>query len=326
MRWMMFGAMLTSVVAGCSGDKGEVTPTGETGDTDTTDPRCPNALLESYPEDGNSTVYAWSSVDMLLSRSDDEATITVADTSGTEVAGTLTRTEDDTRLTWLPDGMMAAGDYTGTLEWTDCDTRTASFTVTDTGTTAVTDPSSLVGKTYVLDLTESRFVAPENIGAALTTQLEVKLLLGVLAVDGSGIDFLAGAETLEGGSQSLDAPTTRFDNAADFSGDPRFVVSTDSLGLVVEGDPITVTDLEMSGSFAADGSAIHGFRMRTTLDMRDLKDALEQNDDDGPCNLFAGSFEVFCTPCDNGEGDYCIDLVVADLTLPEAGYTMIEVP
>jgi len=326
MRWMTYGAMAVGLLAACNGDKGEVTPTGETGDTDTTDPRCPNALLESFPEDGANGVYAWSSMDLLLSRSDAGATIVVTDDDGTEVTGSLVLTEEDKRLTWTPSGPMAAGAYTWTLEWTDCETRTATFNVSDVGTTLIADPSSLIGKTYVLDLTESRFVAPENIGEALTSQLEVRLLLGVVDVDDDGVHFMAGAEELTGGSQSLDAPTTRFAEAADFSENPRFTGASDALGLVVEGDPITVTDLEMTGSFAADGSAIEGFRMRTILDMRDLKDALDLEDDNGPCDLFSASFAVQCTACPNGAGDFCIDLVVADLTLPDAGYTMVEVP
>jgi len=325
MRWMTFGAMAMGLLAACSGDKGEVTPTGDTGGSTTDDPRCPNALLESYPEDGTGNVYAWSSVDLLLSRSDAAATVVITDDPGNEVPGTLTLSEDDKRLRWLPTDPMDPGEYTWTLEWTDCETRTGTFNVADFGTTEVADPSSLVDNAYVLDLTEARFVAPENIGDALTTQLEVRLLLGVLEIDGDGIDLMAGAEVLEGGSQALDAPTTRFSEPADFSANPRFEVSTPSLGLVVEGDPITVTDLEMSGSFRADGSAIEGFSMRTILDMRDLKDALDQEDDEGPCTLFSASFSVECTACPNGDGDYCIDLVVADLTLPAAGYTMVEV-
>jgi hypothetical protein len=318
MRWLA----LVLLVA-CSGDKGKVQPTGDTGAGDDDDVACNNAILGSYPGADATDVYPWSAMDVSLSQPDADATIEVRTSGGDVVAGTVGRFDNDRRLEWLPDAPMSSGDYTYDLVW-GCETRTTSFQVDDGPTTPTGDPAGLVGKTYVLDLKQSRFVAPQGIGPALESTLEVKLLLGIVSADATGVQLLAGAEAQEGG-QDLGASTTSFTNVADFS-DPRFSVAQAALPLVVEGDPITVTDLNISGSFTADGSSIQGFRMSTILDTRDLKDALGQPNDDGPCNLFSASFGVQCEACPDGEGEFCINLVVADLVLPDAGYSMVEVP
>lgn len=324
MRWMALAVRVgvgAAMVVACNGDKGEVV---DTGDTDTnTEPRCQNAVLEAYPEDATSGVYAWSAVDIAMSQPDTSAVITVLDDAGAEVAGVSELLDDDRRVQWTPDAPMAVGDYTYSMSW-GCDDVAAGFSVGDAGTTPTGDPAGLAGRTYILDLKQARFVGPQGIGPALETQLEVKLLLGVFAADATSLQFIAGAEDQSGG-QDTEASTTLFDDPAAFS-DPRFSISQDALPLVVEGDPITVTDLDISGSFSADQSAIVGFRMSTTLDTRDLKTALNQKTDEGPCNLFAASFGVKCEACPDGAGEYCINLVVADLTLPEAGYAMVEIP
>jgi hypothetical protein len=309
----------------CSGDKGEVSPTGETGTDDTNTGSCRNAILSQYPEGGEAEVFAWSAVDVTLSAADTAATIAVVDGSGAEVAGAVSLLDADKRLEWRPASGMAPGPHTATLTWTGCEPVAVDFTVHDAATAPVTDTSSLVGKTYILDLTQGRFVAPEGIGSALQTLIEVRLLMGVVAVDAGGISLLAGAEA-DGGGQDLAAATTAFSEPASFLADPHFTAEQPTLPLVVQGDGLTVTNLTMSGSFSSDGSAVEGFRLSAVLDTRDLKDALSITDDNGVCDLFGAAYGVTCEACPGGDGDYCITLVIADLTLPEAGYTMVEVP
>jgi hypothetical protein len=316
-------------LAACAGDKGEVVDTGDTDtvtDTDTdTNPNCGNAVLERYPADGETDVYAWSGVDILLSQADATATVVVTDSAGTEVSGTVERYLDDTRIEFLPSEPYAAGEtYTATLNW-GCDPAPSSFTAGSEGTDPVADPSSLIDRTWVLDLKDGRFVAPDGIGPALQTMLEVKLLLGVTAADATTLQFRTGAEDGAGG-QDLSASTTDFDAAADFSGNPFFTASQPVLGMVIEGDPIDVEQLDISGSFAADGSEIVGFRMSGIVDTRDLKEALEVEADGAVCDLFGASFNVECEACPSGDGDYCITLVVADLPMPEAGFGLAAVP
>jgi len=315
------------LVAACGGDKGDTTPTGDTGDTTDTDTtgNCANAVIDRYPADGDTDVYAWSGIDVTLSQPDATATVVVTDDAGAEVPGTVTLHDGDSRVQFLPDAGYAADTaYTATLQWA-CDDRAVGFTTGSLGTATVGDPSSLVDRGYALDLKNGRFVAPDGIGAALQSLLEVKLLLGVIAADASSVSLRAGAEDRKGGGQDLSASTTDFDDPAVFV-DPYFEVTQDVLPLVIEGDPIDVADLTISGAFAADGSSIEGFRMSGIVDTRDLKDAVGVTEDDGVCNLFSASFNVACEECPSGEGVYCINLVVADLPLPETGYAVVEVP
>lgn len=315
------------------GEKGNVTPTGDTSDTDTvnttdtdtdtaggtTTPNCANAVLDRYPAQGDADIHARSAIDVLISQGDPTATLVVTDASGGEVPGTVHLLDGDRRLEFLPGEDYAAGEtYTATLLW-DCPEQSIDFTAGSEGGTPVADPNDLVGRTYSLDLKNGRFVAPDGIGAALQTMLEVKLLLGVTGTDGTSLDLRAAAED-ETGAQDLATPTTDFTAAADFA-NPFFEVTQDVLPLVIEGDPINVEDLYISGSFEPDGSAISGFRMSGIVDTRDLKDAVGVTGDDQVCGLFGASFNVQCEPCPEG-GDYCITLVVADLPMPETGFTL----
>jgi len=324
------------VLAACGGNKGDVTPTGDTGtdtttdtDTDTTDTdtdtptgNCANAVLDRYPTNGETDVFTWSGIDVTLSQPDASATIVVTDDAGGEVPGTVWLDGENKRLEFLPSqGFAAGGSYTATLEWA-CADSAVDFTVGSVGADPVADPSTLVDRGYSLDLKNGRFVAPDGIGDALNSLLEVKLLLGVTAADASSVSLRAGAEAA-GGGQDTTATTTDFEDPATFV-NPYFEVTQDVLPLVIEGDPIDVTDLAISGAFAADGSSIEGFRMSGIVDTRDLKDAVGVADDEGVCNLFAATFNVQCEECPGG-GTYCINLVVADLPLPETGYPVDEV-
>lgn len=322
---------LLALAIGC-GEKGQVTPTGDTSDTDTvtsgdtdtdttpvTTPNCANAVLDRYPAEGDTDIHARSAIDVLLSQPDATATIVVTDGDGNEVAGTVNRLDSDRRLEFLPGEDYASGaSYTATVQWA-CDDRPITFTAGDAGTTPVADANDLIGRTYSLDLKNGRFVAPDGIGAALQTMLEVKLLLGVVGTDGTSLDLRAAAEDAKGG-QDLTTPTTDFTEAADFA-NPYFEVTQGVLPLVIEGDPINVVDLSISGSFEADGSAISGFRMSGIVDTRDLKDAVGVSGDEQVCQLFGASFNVQCEACPEG-GDYCITLVVADLPMPETGFSL----
>jgi len=328
---------MLAVLAACGGDKGEVTPTGDTGtdidtdttdtDTDTTDtdttPNCANAVLGRYPGDGDADIYVRSGIDVQLSQPDATASIVVTDSAGTPVVGDVSLHDGDRRVQFLPGEDYVDGEtYTASLEWA-CDPRDISFTAGSDGASPVADPSVLVGRGYSLDLKDGRFVAPDGIGAALESMLEVKLLLGVTAADATSISLRAGAEDAKGG-QDLAATTTDFSDPAAFA-NPFFSVTQDVLPLVIEGDPIDVEDLYVSGSFAADGSEIVGFRMSGIVDTRDLKDAVGVSGDGDVCALFGASFNVSCEACPGG-GDYCITLVVADLPMPETGFTVEVVP
>mgnify|MGYP000117590126 CR=1 FL=1 len=314
-------AAIGVLAAACGGDKGEVVDTGPDGPT--TDPRCANAVLDQYPVGGESDVFVRSSVDVTLSQPDTSATIVVTDASGAEVPGTVSLLDDDKRVEWLPvDALDAGADYTATLNWA-CEAVVVDFGTGSVGSAAVADPSGLVDRGYTLDLKDGRFVAPDGIGAPLQSLLEVRLLLGVTAVDATTLSLRAGAEDAKAGAQDLAASTTDL-NPATFA-DPYFEVSQELLPLVIEGDPIDVTDLTISGSFASDGSSIDGFRLSGVIDTRDLTEAVGVEGPDGVCNLFSASFNVQCQDCPNGEGTYCINLVVADLPLPETGYPVVEV-
>ncbi len=300
----------------CTGDKDTTDDTDDTGDTDTT-PTCGNSLIASFPEDGATDVYGRTVVDATLAAPDATATIVVTDSAGGDVAGTVATVGD--RVVFTADAPFVAGDtYTSELLW-GCDTVTATWAV-DADVGGPVAVASLDSNTYLLDLRTGRFVAPTGIGGALQSLIQVDLLLQT--VDNGGSLGLVTGVAAESGVQDACVPTVPFDQDADYTADPFWTASQDTLPLSVAGDVVNVGELDLSGTFSPDGSAIVGLSLAGIIDTRDLVESVAPGGgDDAVCNLFSATFGIDCEACPGG-GTFCINLVIDQLTLPDAGFVM----
>lgn len=323
--WMIPGMALVTVI-GCS-DKGDDTGTGGTGDGGVGDGgtgACEVEVDSNFPADGTTDAYYRTTIEFELSDPDPTGTptITVADASGAAVAGTSTLNEDGDVVIFTPDAPLAAStSYTATLDYCG-GTPSISFTTSSLGGDLTAD---LVGKTYVVDLNGADFVEPAGVADLLLGQLENSILLGVQSTS-PDLQML-GAISVDGGTdQDMCTETIPFP-AADFASSPYFEIGPEDTSITVAGFTVEILQLEVSGTFAADGSYFGGGTLRGELDARLLAplvgDLLGTTDPDEICGVVAG-FGVACETCSSDGEPYCLGVYVRDITATEQGTTLVE--
>lgn len=301
-----------SDVTGDSDDSGAPDDTGDTGDSDDdtddtgdTGEPCLVRLVHTVPDDGATDHYWRDPVSFELSRPDATASIAAP------VAGTTT--VEDSRLTFTPDAPLAPSTaYTFTIAGCfgsyDLDFVTSSY--------GAALSTAVEGRSYVLDLSSGTITEPENIGELLASYITTDLLLGVVDDDGSALD-LRFAMAVEGASppeQDMDAGTV--DLVADASGSPYFELSGESTTVSISGTTIDLSDIEVSGTFAADGSDIGGLRLSALVDTRGLAPLIgEDAAPDEMCDLLAG-LGVSCVACPDGD-EFCTPFTVENVPAPE---------
>jgi len=298
LKSVWFGALAASIsLIGCDGGTGTGTDTDDTNNTECTNP------ATAYPINAAATdFYYRGTVEATLTTVEDDATITVADGAGTEVAGT-TSWRGNTLVWEANDGLAPSTAYTATLSYS-CGDVDWQFTTSDVGG-AVTTPGDLVGNAYQLDIAGARFIEPAGIGSALGSFLTFELYVGVTAVDGADLEMIGalGAD----GAQDVCEATIPFPTS-DFANNPYFEVGPQDTTIVVQGYPITLMDLFISGSFAADGSAIAGAELNGSVDTREIVDIYQEGAaDDTICQLAEG-LGVSCEACGDGQ-ELCLTIV-----------------
>lgn len=322
--WMIPGLALVSVI-GCS-DKGDDSgsPTGDGGAGDGGTGSCEVEVDASFPVDGTPDAYYRTTIEFELSDPDPEGTptVTVVDGSGATVAGTTTLNEDGDVVIFTPDApLSAATTFTATLDWC-AGTYPITFTTSSLGGSLTSD---LVGKSYVVDLTAADFVEPAGVADLLLGSLENSILLGVQATS-PNLQMIGAISVDAGTDQDLCTETIPFP-AADFSQSPYFEVGPEDTTISVAGYNIEILQLEVTGTFAADGSYFGGGTLSGELDARLLAplvgELLGTKDPDEICGVVAG-FGVSCEVCSSDGQPYCLAVYVRDITANELGATIVE--
>lgn len=299
----------------CNGDTktdtGSDTATG-TSDTNTCEPEVDSA----FPEDGDTDAFYRTDVRFTLTGEDPNATISVADAAGTVVNGTTTVA--GAVVTWSGDDLAPATEYTATLTYA-CGTDSTTFTTSATGSPTAVD---VTGKVYNLNLAGGNWLQPAGLGDVIASLIgDYEILVSPVAITGGSIDVLAGVATK--GVQNICAPTIPFPTAT--YTDPFFQLAADELPLSVSGVDINITNLELSGAFAPDGTRIQGAIMKGKVDSRPLAAAFNFGTTDNAGCIALAAFGVQCEECDNGAGPYCISVNIEDLEALEVPTTLVPI-
>jgi hypothetical protein len=272
-----------------------------------TAPPCDVGIDETFPAAGATNAYYRGVVEAHLTDSDPTATITVDGVSGTSWLN-----EDEDVVYFEPDEAFAPNtDYTATISYCRADAP-ISFRTSDLGS-SIADPASLVGNTYDLDLQSGRVVIPEGVGSVLEQYLEVVILFKIAELSGDDLTMYGAlADEDDATQQDFCTPTLDFP-PADFSTAPFFGIGPADTSISVAGYSVDIQQLEITGTFSADGSYWGGGVLGGVVDTRALKSLVgDDAEDSAVCDLVAG-FGVSCVPCEDGT-DFCLEIRAVDLS------------
>jgi len=290
---------------------------GDTKESDTASATCPVTIKETLPAEGADDFYYMSPIEFHLSEADATAV------ASSDIPGTSTVSDDGTVVFYTPTSPLEPKtSYSVTLDYCG---GSAEITFTTSELGGAVDAASLVGNTYNLDITKARITEPPNIGSVLSSLLTVSILVGVESYSDPDLTLLGaiageGTTTQDFCTQTIDFPV------ADFSGAPTFQVGPQDTVITVSGAGIPINDLNVTGTFAPDGSYFGGGTLSGSLDARDiataLADSLGQSADE-LCSLIAG-VGASCGACPDGQ-NYCLNLVADSIVATKVDGTLIPV-
>lgn len=322
--WTRTGALLLVALAlpGCKKDKDDTGDsedsdtqgeTGESGDTSDTSTDCTTLVTDMVPTEGATGVYYRDTFEIAFDGDGSSATIAVLDPDNNPVA---------TNVTWADGNVMAYVEAvlepvtTYMMSVDVCGTHhSVSFTTSDLGTPLYDGPESLVGRTYVMRLSDGTVTDPAVLEVLANQYLTVPLLFGVTAADETQLDLLGalGEEnddhTFE---QIVGLPTWDFP-AGDFSTHPFFSAEAEYITLMYGDIPIPIENFTLEGTFTADGVYIREGRATGKADSRYMAPLIGMSADDygAVCDL-ASSMGVYCEECADGM-PYCLYIVGEDI-------------
>jgi hypothetical protein len=304
-------------------DSGGGSEDGTDGSTDGADGAEP---CESTPEfvspiNGGSEHFYLDPIEVELSDPDPTATLSLTDSSGNSLSGTVSFRDDGELLSFQPDSPLApTSSYTATV--TTCSAEgSASFSTSSLGNPI---SSELAGKTYAVELSLARLIEPAGVGDLLLGSLENVIFVGVESVSDAEIAMLGAIDDPDTGAQDYCTPSIPFP-AATWE-NPTFQVGPADTTLNVSGLDITINSLSIRGTFAEDGSYFGGGRLEGELDARVLgpllEDAVGVSDPDEVCNLLLG-FGVTCEPCVSDGATYCVSVLADQIQAFAAGDPLV---
>ncbi|MFH1464324.1 MAG: Ig-like domain-containing protein [Pseudomonadota bacterium] len=292
----------------------------KTDDTQIEDPGCEVGIDETIPADGATDAYYRADIEFQLDDPDESSPTITLSQGGTDVPGSTWLNDDMDVVYFTPTAPLAPStSYTATLSYCS-GTPSINFTTSALGAELTAD---VVSQTYVIDLATARFVEPAGVGELIGEFVTMNVLVGVTEVSGSEITMM-GALSVEGGTeQDFCTPTFDFP-AADFSETPYFVVSADEITLSVAGYDIPLKDLEVSGTFASDGTYFGGAVLGGTVDARDIVEMIDEVDTwEDACALTA-SFGAPCVACDDSV-EACLTLLADQIVAEQNPGQVLEV-
>lgn len=308
MRLLPLVCVLASLPA-CSGDKAPAD----------TAPACEVTVEETVPVDAAPSAHYRDAVEFHLSDPDPLATVTAS------FAGEMSTSEDGTIVYYTPSAPLTPNTaYTATLE--SCAGTTAlAFTTSGDGL-PLADEGGLVNRTWSFDLAAARIVSPEGMNLVLSTVPQQPLLIGVVALEAGTIDLIEAGSVADAEVQTQDycLSTTELPGA-EFAESPYFALSAAVATVYVGGAPVTVNDMVITGTFAADGTYIAGGKLSGILDTRNMGILVgDEGNPSAACDLMV-SAGIRCGDCPDGER-YCLDLQADQILAPEvSGFTISAV-
>lgn len=313
------------LIAGCKQEEdppeetGPELPTGWFTDTaappetaeppDTGPDTCEAHIVETEPAPGESEWY-WRDAFTVRTAAPGDYPATLSDEAGVEIALSSSVDETGTVITLTPDQPLAP-DTDHLLRVTDCggsddiDFRTSRYGLPLEG-----EPSTLVGRTFQVDLAAAEWTEPKGFGTILALYFTDPILLGVQWADDHIIDFIGapGFINAEGSVlQNLNRPSWDLPSAS-FEDSPYFEIDGAEIVLYVDSETAApVFEVHIEGTLAPDGRSFTGGVISGLGDTRTLGSVINDPSDPNAICEFASTLGVKCVPCPDGE-PYCMSI------------------
>lgn len=307
-------------LVGCSGGSDDTASNDNGGNGGS----CDVSVKSTVPVANSVDAYYRANVEFELSDPDSTAMIT------TDIPGHQELGVDGVTVKWVLDAPLSPStSYSATLDYCG-GSVSLDFTTSALGT-AISEPGSLVGNSYVLALSEARITEPAGIGSVLSGYLNTDILLGISGVTDTQLDIIgalgktdANGNPVEPSAQDYCDPTIAFP-PADFT-NPYFQVGPQTTTISVAGYDVAIGDLQITGTIAEDGTYFDGGTLSGTIDTRPLAPLVDDSGDPNAICALAVNFGAECQPCPADGEPYCLTLV-ADQILAEQvdGLTLIPV-
>jgi hypothetical protein len=282
-------------------------------DTDTGTLPCDNPVNQTFPLNGAVDIYTGTHVWFVLTDEDPTATVSVVDSLGTPVPGAST--VDGTLVDWSGDELLPNATYTGVLTHA-CGSEVIDFSTSDVGAPLSLDPTGMV---YSVDFESGAFVKPLGLGSLITSMIGYNgLLVSPTVVDASSIEFIGAVGAYD--VQNVCVPTASLPSVSWV--DPDFELVSTLLPMDFGGITVDVTDVEVWGSFLANGSELQFGRLKGLLDTRNLGDLLGLGSAPDAVCILTATFGANCETCTDGL-DYCLPIWVDGLVAPSVGGSIV---
>lgn len=305
-------------LAACNNDKATDDTSGDNGGGGDTSETCTTTVKSTMPADGSTTANYRADIYFELSAADTTATIT------TDIPGTQQASSDGKTIYWVLSGPLdSSTSYTVTLDYCGGSVP-ITFTTSEVG--PAVDAGTVQDKTYALDLAHAHIAEPPGIGSVLSTYLTQQVLIGVQSLSGSDLQMI-GALGIEGSSpasQDYCSPSIPFPSA-DFSANPYFQIGPQDTEFSVAGYDIAIESLNITGSFAPDGSYIDAATLSGTIDTRPLAGLVDDSGNEGAICELAVNFGAECEACPSDGQPYCLTLVADGINADSVPGALVEV-
>jgi len=272
------------------------------------------------------------------------ATYTLTSDAGEVVAGTTEYASQGRVLSFTPDADLSpSASYTSSISWNSPDSPLSVPFQTGAYGNQVADETSLLGRTYSLDLANADFVEPPGVGPILQSQIgDVSILfsvtdwvdaadpvemhiLGALGDENAGIvsqDICA--QTL-GFTAGPDGETGTADDIPAGWSDPVMEMGPTNLTLSFQGIDATVQDLNITGTFHPSLSDMRGGTFAGRIDTRPLAPELDPDGgEDAICELVSETVGVECEECGgDNPGVFCLTIYAENVNADEVADTTL---
>lgn len=257
-----------------------------------------------------------------------DVTVTLAAVAGGDVAGETTRDEDLYEVTLNPSANLSSNTAYHITVAFDGATEEWDFTTSALGS-PVGDSSTLIGKTYNLDLAHANITQPEGVGSILGSYLtDVIILFSPTEVDDvdQSIQVVGALGTEDGGSltQDMCSPSLGLTEVTPGQwNNPYFQVGPALFETDIEGINVVIQDLLIAGDFEPDGSSVQEAIFAGQVDTRDFADLLDPGNPDAICQLIEG-LGIPCEACPQDGLEYCLTVRAQDISAEEVpGLTLV---